>query len=67
MSENDYIAEYVKERRPDILGLDYAFWKMSKIVLNFAENIAETFKQAPLIDNTKEDAKDAEHATDDRL
>ena len=67
MSENDFIAEYVKEKWPEILGLDYAFWKMSKIVLNFAENIAEVFKQVPLIDNTKEDEKDAEHATDDRL
>lgn len=67
MSENDFIAEYVKEKRPEILGLDYYFWKMSKIVLNFAEDVAQAIKQVPWIDNSKEDAKDAEHATDDRL
>ena len=27
-SENDYIAEYIKEKHPSLLGADYAFWKI---------------------------------------
>lgn len=34
MTENDYIAEYVKEKHPGLLGADYTLWKIGKV---FAE------------------------------
>ena len=43
MSENDYIAEYVKERHPRILGVDYAFWKLGKMAENAMQKVADTF------------------------
>jgi hypothetical protein len=35
MSENDYIAEYVKERHPGILSFDYAVWRLARAVSEF--------------------------------
>ena len=33
MTENDYIAEYIKEKRPEIISsLDFIFWKIAKSV-----------------------------------
>jgi hypothetical protein len=33
MTENDYIAEYIKEKRPEIISsLDFIFWKIGKSV-----------------------------------
>lgn len=34
MSENDYIAEYVKARHPHILGFEFAIWKVQKQIFN---------------------------------
>lgn len=31
MTENDYIAEYVKEKCPQILGADYELWVFAKV------------------------------------
>ena len=37
MSENDYIAEYVKEKMPEITHtFDFAMWKMMRSFKNFA-------------------------------
>lgn len=44
MTENDYIAEFVKEKHPYILGVDYGLWKMVKI-------LTEGIKQAVEIIN----------------
>ena len=45
MSENDYIAEYVKEKRPEIIGtIDFAVWKIGKIVSNTVKSVTEAFK-----------------------
>lgn len=30
MTENDYIAEYIKEKFPQLLGVDFGFWKISR-------------------------------------
>lgn len=38
-SENDYIAEYVREKHPSILGADYALWKIGKFVVQFVDVI----------------------------
>lgn len=45
MSENDYIAEYVKEKRPEIIRtVDFMAWKMCRIVKNVANDIATAVK-----------------------
>lgn len=45
MSENDYIAEYVKEKRPEIIGtIDFAVWKIGKVVSNTVETITTAIK-----------------------
>lgn len=33
MTENDYIAEYVKEKHPGLLGVDFALWKAGKVAI----------------------------------
>lgn len=30
MTDNDYIAEYVKEKHNGLLGFDFAVWKMAR-------------------------------------
>ena len=32
MTENDFIAEYVKEKHPGLLGADFVLWKIGKVV-----------------------------------
>ena len=44
MSENDYIAEYTKEKYPRLLGVDFAFWKIGRAVQTMAQDIIEVFK-----------------------
>lgn len=39
MKENDYIAEYVKERHPNILGADYGLWKTGRMIANIGKGI----------------------------
>lgn len=46
MSENDYIAEYVKEKMPEITHtFDFAMWKFVRSLKNFAEKISKVFKK----------------------
>lgn len=47
MSENDYIAEYVKTHYPNILGVDFAFWKFIKKFKNFANSLGDIFNNIP--------------------
>ena len=44
MTENDYIAEYIKERHPGVLGLDFAMWKMSKKFSEIGKELVEIFQ-----------------------
>ena len=44
MTENDYIAEYIKERHPDILGINFAVWKLQRQLLDTAQNIVQVFQ-----------------------
>lgn len=47
MTENDYIAEYVKEKRPEIIsGLDFAAWRLTKTMEIEAEQLIEGLKKA---------------------
>lgn len=43
MTENDYIAEYVKERHPGILGFDFAMWRLGRKIVEIGEDIAAMF------------------------
>lgn len=43
MRENDYIAEYIKEKYPELLGMDYTIWKMGRLMGNFIGKIVDTF------------------------
>jgi len=46
MKENDIIAEYVREKRPEILGsISFVFFKFGKQISNVAEQCVEAFKQ----------------------
>ena len=44
MTDNDYIAEYVKERHSGILGFDFAVWKMARKIIETAKAFGEVFK-----------------------
>lgn len=39
MTNNDYIAEYVKEKYPNILGFDFEVWKMIKAFSNAINSV----------------------------
>lgn len=45
MTENDYIAEYVKKRHPGILGLDYAAWRLARAVSDFGIHVREAISR----------------------
>ena len=44
MTENDYIAEYIKERHPNILGINFAMWKIQRKLSEAAQNIVQFFQ-----------------------
>lgn len=44
MTNNDYIAEYVKERYPSILGIDFALWKIGRSAVEMGNCIAKALK-----------------------
>lgn len=60
MTENDYIAEYVKERCPELLNtVDYSMWKLGKAASEFVQTIADSIKaidwsKVPIDDLVKE-------------
>lgn len=45
MSENDYIAEYVKENHPEIItSFNFGLWKAQKILNNSLQRMVENLK-----------------------
>lgn len=61
MTENDYIAEYVKEKMPEITHtLDFAMWKFGRTLKNFAEGISKIFKKG----DKDEDDQECGHRSD---
>lgn len=44
MTENDYIAEYIKEKHASLLGFDFAFWKVLHVVKDTIRAIADIAK-----------------------
>lgn len=43
MSENDYIAEYIKEKYPRLLGVEFELWKVGRVIQTIAQNIIDAF------------------------
>lgn len=43
MTDNDYIAEYVREKYPSILGIDFVIWRMGKAAANALREMADCF------------------------
>lgn len=44
MSENDYIAEYIKEKRPEIISsFDFFIWKTAKMIAGTVKSIVDVF------------------------
>lgn len=43
-TDNDYIAEYIRERHPSLLGADFALWKLAKMAKEAMEKIADSLK-----------------------
>jgi len=60
MSENDYIAEYVKERHPGILTFDYAAWKLARSISEFGVAMKDIISKL-----SAEDLKKLEQEVDD--
>ena len=57
MTENDYIAEYVKEKHGGILGLDFALWKFSKKITEVGKLLVDAFKDVDLSELDKGDTE----------
>lgn len=50
MTENDYIAEYVREEHPGILGFDYAVWRLTRAISEFGISMREAISRMPAED-----------------
>ena len=48
MTENDYIAEYIKEKHPGLLGVDFAACKLGKIISEAASSIVKFFNEVDM-------------------
>lgn len=55
MTDNDYIAEFVKEKHPGLLGVDFAFWKFTRKVKEGVEAIVDIFRNTTLESEDEED------------
>lgn len=44
MTENDYIAEYIKERHRDLLGFEYVMWRANRVAREYAQRLASIFE-----------------------
>lgn len=58
MTENDYIAEYIKERRPELLTCwDYIGWLMCRKLKDALRSISEVFSRENQQEEETEDAQ----------
>lgn len=72
MSENDYIAEYIKEKRPEIISsFDFFMWKMAKMIAGTVKSIVDAFSGIDLstvdlsaLQQAAEDEDDEEETPD---
>ncbi len=44
MTENDYIAEYIKERHPGDLSFDFAMWKLARKISEVGKELVQIFQ-----------------------
>lgn len=44
MTENDYIAEYIKERHPGDLSFDFAMWKLARKMSEVGKELVQIFQ-----------------------
>ena len=72
MSENDYIAEYITEKRPEIISsFDFFMWKMAKIIAGTVKSVVDAFSGIDLssvdlsaLQQAEEDEDDEEETPD---
>ena len=63
MTENDYIAEYIKEKHASLLGFDFAVWKMMRVVgdtIRAVVDIAKTVDPEDLKRMTEDEDAEAD-------
>lgn len=48
MTENDYIAEYIKERHGDLLGFEYVMWRANRVAKEIAQRLVSIFENVDL-------------------
>lgn len=59
MSENDYIAEYIKENRPEIIySFPFIIWKMGRMIEEVANDIIAGLKSLTAEEEQSESRKD---------
>ncbi len=44
MTDNDYVAEYIKENYPQLLGLDYGLWKIRRVAGEAVQKMVAVFQ-----------------------
>lgn len=66
MTENDYIAEYVREEHPGILGLDYAVWRLTRAISEFGISMREAISRisAKDLNRMMEEVEDGDSGED---
>lgn len=64
MTENDYIAEYVKEKYSSILGVDFAIWKAAKMARTFINGLVDVFSNLDIKGEDEEDSGLSEEEKD---
>ena len=66
MTENDYIAEYVKERHPGILTFDYAVWRLTRAICEFGISMREAISRISVKDLNRmmEEVEDGDSGED---
>lgn len=66
MTDNDYIAEYVKERKPEVIRTREFFeWKVARYAANAAREISDLFAQF-MNEDSKEAAGNMEETENDK-
>lgn len=58
MTNNDYIAEYVKEKHSGLLGFDFGMWRIARAIKELAKGIQEFVKQSDEILDEAEEEED---------
>lgn len=78
MTENDYIAEYIREKYPRLLGIDFTIWKtrralecgimkVSLTVEQIAESLTDVFKKYNAVKLSTADIEKYDFTTDDDM